>query len=132
MPSARSKLAPCFSGEIEHPIEDFLEEYEGIADKHGLSEREKVETIIRYVIRSERHVWKSLSGYADRDWDEFRAQLCKEYVNPSAEGQFSRQKLIDFANKYARKRMQDEADVINYHRQYNTLSKVLLDSGRIT
>jgi hypothetical protein len=28
--------------------------------------------------------------------------------------------------------MQDESDIINYHHQFNTLSKVLLDSGWIT
>jgi len=132
MPSVRSKLAPHFSGEIDQPVEDFLEEYEELADKFGLTEQEKVETVIRYVDRTQRHVWKSLPGYLDGDWNDLRDDLCEEYVSPSPEGQFSRQKLLDFANKYARKRMNDETDVINYHRQFNNKAKVLVRSGRIT
>jgi len=91
-----------------------------------------VETVIRYVNRSQRHVWQALPGYTDRNWDDFHDELCEEYVNPTTEGQFSKQKLLDFANKYARKRMSDETDVINYQRKFNSLSKTLLESGRIT
>ena len=132
MPSVRSKLAPHFLGEIEHPIEDFLEEYEELADSCGLSNLQKVETIIRYVDHSQRHIWQSLPGYINRKWDDFRDDLCKEYVTPSAENQFSRQKLAEFANKYAQRRMNDKTDVINYQRQFNNHAKVLVKSGRIT
>jgi len=132
MPSVRSKLAPRFSGDIELPIEEFLDKYEEWADKCGLSSRQKVETVIRYVDRSQRHVWQNLPGYFNRDWDTFRNELCTEYVSPTPEGQFSRQKLIDFAAKYARKRMGDETDVINYQCQFNAQSKVLLSTGRVT
>jgi len=132
MPSVRSKIAPHFSGDIEHPIKDFLDEYEGLANKYRLSGREKVETVTQYVDRSQRHVWQNLPGFINRDWDNFRHELCIEYVSPTPEGQFSRQKLVDFASKYARKRMEDKTDVINYQRQFNAQSKVLLSTGRIT
>ncbi len=128
----RSKLVLHFSGKIEHPVEDFLEEYEELADKYGLTEQEKVETVIRYVHRSQRHVWKSLPGFLDRDWNDLRDDLCKEYISPSTEGQFSKQKLLDFANKYAWKRRNDKTDVIHYHCQFNNLAKILVNSGRIT
>jgi hypothetical protein len=132
MPSVRSKLAPHFNGEIEHPVEDFLQEYEELADKCGLTNMQKVEIVIRYVARTERHVWTTLQGYIDRNWDDFCDELCEEYVNPSTEGKFSKQKLVDFADKYARKCMSCETNVINYHRKFNNLAKVLVASGRIT
>jgi hypothetical protein len=56
MPSARSKLAPYFSGEVHDPIEEFLQEYEELADSNGLTRRQKVETIIRYVNPSQRDI----------------------------------------------------------------------------
>jgi len=37
---------PHFSGKIEHPIKDFLEEYKELADNCGLSNLQKVETVI--------------------------------------------------------------------------------------
>jgi len=101
MLSVRSKLALHFSGEIEHPIEDFLEEYKELADNCRLSNLQKVETIMQYVDCSQHHIWQSLPGYANHNWDNFHNDLCKEYVSPSAENQFSRQKLVEFANKYA-------------------------------
>jgi len=89
MPSVRSKLAPHFTGEVEFPIQDFLEEYEELADKCGLTNFQKVETVIRYVDRSQRHIWQSLPGYINCNWDDFRNDLGDEYINPSAKGQCS-------------------------------------------
>jgi hypothetical protein len=132
MPSVRSKLTPHFLGNIEQPIEDFLEEYERLTDRYGLTIPQKVETVIQYVDRSQRHIWQHLPGFLNRDWDAFCDELHEEYVTSTPKGQYSRQKLIEFANTYAWKHMGDETDVINYQRQFNTQSKVLLNSGRMT
>ena len=132
MPSARSRLAPHFSGDIDHPIEEFLQEYEELVDIHGLTEAQKGTTVIRYVDTSQRHIWRSLPGFIDQDWIDLCDQLREEYVSPTAESKFSKQKLVKFVDKSARKRMRDEADVISYHRQFNASSKVLLDTGRVT
>jgi hypothetical protein len=77
--------------------------YEELADNCGLSNFQKVETIIRYVHCSECHIWMTLQGYIDHNWDNLRNKLSEEYINPSPEGWFSKQKLVDFANKYAQK-----------------------------
>jgi len=132
MPSVRSKLTPHFTGKVKFPIQDFLEEYEELADKCGLTNFQKVEIVIRYVDRSQRHIWQSLPGYINHNWDDFCDDLGNEYVNPSAEGQCSRQKLAELANRYARKHMDDETDVTHYHRKFHTLTKTLVNSGRIT
>jgi hypothetical protein len=132
MPSVRSKLAPHFSGEIEYPVEDFLREYEELADECGLTDAQKVEMVIRYVDHSERHIWTSLLGYINCNWDDMREELAHEYVDPSTENRFSKQKLVDFTDKYARRPMTSETDVINYHRKFNNLAKILVTSGRIT
>ena len=132
MPSIRSKLAPCFMGDIEHLIEDFLEEYNRLADRYSLTRQQKVETVIWYVNRSQHHIWQHLPGFLNHDWDAFCNELRNEYVTPTPKGQFSRQKLIEFINTYARKRMGDETDIINYQQQFNAQSKVLLNTGRMT
>ena len=113
-------------------MEDFLEEYEELADKYRLTEQEKVETVIRYVHHSQCHVWKCLPGFLDCDWNDLHNDLCEEYVSPSTKGQFSKQKLLDFANKYAQKCINDKTDIIYYHCQFNNLTKILIDSGHIT
>jgi len=49
MPSACSQHAPSFTGDISEPIQDFLQEYEELANSCGLNDRQKVETIIQYI-----------------------------------------------------------------------------------
>ena len=132
MPSVRSQLAPLFSGDIEEPIEEFLQEYDELADSHGLNSRQKVETIIRYVDPSQCDIWRSLEGFINRDWDDLCHDLNDEYVDPTPQGCYSKQKLQDLASKTAALQMEDEGDVLKYYRDFNRLSKPLLNVGRIT
>src|SRR6266850_2016685 len=132
MPSARSKTAPFFSGNIDNPIEDFLQEYEELADSYRLNSRQKVETVIQYVAQSQRDIWKSLEGYINHDWVDLCCDLRDEYVDPTPQGRYSKQKLQDYTNRRARHQIEDEEDVLKYYRVFNRLSKPLLDSDRIT
>ena len=86
MPLIRSKLAPCFMGNIEYLIEDFLEEYKRLADRYGLTGPQKVETVIWYVDRSQCHIWQHLPGFLNRNWDTFHNKLHKEYISPTPKG----------------------------------------------
>ena len=52
MPSARSTHAPHFAGSKEELLPDFLNEYEDLADSFGLTEEQKVETVLRYIPRT--------------------------------------------------------------------------------
>lgn len=132
MPSTRSKLAPLFTGDIEDPIEEFLQEYEELADNYRLTHRQKVETVVRYIDPSQRDLWKSLDGFINRDWHDLCRDLREEYIDPTPQGRYSKQKLIDLTNKTARLRMEDEGDVLKYYRDFNRLSRPLLDASRIT
>jgi len=73
-----------------------------------------------------------LSGFVHHNWDDLCHELCKEYISPTAQGRFSKQKLVELTNWSARLPMEEETDVINYYRDFNTLSKPLLEAGRIT
>ena len=132
MPSAHSKHVPSFTGDINEPIKDFLQEYEELADSCRLTNRQKVEAIIWYIDPSQHDLWKSLEGYTLCNWDELGHDLRQEYINPMPQGQYSKQKLVDLTNRTSGLRMEDEGDVIKYYRSFNLLSKPLLDAKRIT
>jgi hypothetical protein len=119
-------------GRIDNPIKDFLQEYKELADSYRLTSRQKVETVIRYVAQSQRDIWKSLEGFINRDWDDLCRDLRDEYVDPTPQGRYSKQKLQDYTNKRARRPIEDEEDMLKYYRIFNRLSKSLLDSDRIT
>ena len=88
--------------------------------------------MIQYVNTTQRHIWTSLPGFVRHNWDDLCHELCKEYISPTAQGQFSKQKLVELTNRSAHLPMEEETDIINYQRDFNTLSKPLLEAGRIT
>ncbi|KAF8471565.1 hypothetical protein DFH94DRAFT_617543, partial [Russula ochroleuca] len=83
MPLAHSHRAPYFSGRVCDPIEDFLDEYEELASSCGLSERQKVESVICYIPHALKGFWKSLDGYLSRDWMDLRRAVEDIYDGPS-------------------------------------------------
>jgi len=119
-------------GDISEPIEDFLQEYEELADSCRLTDTQKVEMVIQYVDPSQCDLWRSLDGFILQDWDELCSGLHREYINPTQQGHYSKQKLTDLTNKMSALKMEDEGDIIKYYRNFNLLSKPLLDAGRIT
>ena len=85
MPSRLSHLAPNFSGKPGDPIEDFLVKYEELANCCGLTDREKVKTVIWYIRPSLDYFWMSLDGYSACNWTVFRRELKEaSYEVPSA------------------------------------------------
>jgi hypothetical protein len=82
MPPPRSHRAPYFSGRVGDLIEDFLNEYEELANSCGLTDCQKVETIIRYIPLTLQDLWKSLDGYLVHDWTDFRRVLKDIYDGP--------------------------------------------------
>ena len=71
----------------------------------------------------------SLSAFVHHDWDDLCCKLHKEYISPTAQGWFSKQKLVELTNCSVQLPMEEETDVINYHHDFNTLSKPLLEAG---
>ncbi|KAI0280448.1 hypothetical protein BC826DRAFT_884641, partial [Russula brevipes] len=132
MPAPDSSLAPYFSGRVDAPIQEFLRDFEELADNCRLTERQKVEKLIRYVHRSQHNHIRTLDGFETRDWDEFKNSLEESYDPIPMQRQYSRQRLYDFLRYASQSRMNGESDVIEYHRQFQTLSRPLFNSQRLT
>ncbi|KAH9988494.1 hypothetical protein BJV77DRAFT_949502 [Russula vinacea] len=115
MPPPRSHRTPYFSGWVSDPIEDFLTEYEELANSCSLSDQQKVETVIRYIPLPLRDLWKSLYGYLARDWIDLKLTIEEIYNNTSALSRHSEQKLLDFVRQSSKSRMSNEEDVLQYY-----------------
>jgi hypothetical protein len=115
MPPSRSHRAPFFTGHVPDPLKNFLKEYEILADGHELTDREKVETITRYIPVGLQDYWESLDGYATGDWDLFRESLEATYPNSSAGDRHSKHRLYDYIRQVSRSRMRDEDDVLELY-----------------
>ena len=79
MPTSKSQRAPRFSGQDDEILSEFLHEYEDLANGNGLTEKQKVETILRYIPRLLSNLWSTLPGYQTATWSSFRAKLEELY-----------------------------------------------------
>jgi hypothetical protein len=132
MPSARSSRAPHFSGDEDELLTEFLCEYEDLADGCMLTPEQKVETVLRYIPRTLRHLWTMLPGYRAGDWDDFRANLEEIHPDVTASSRHTTQGLETFRKLSAKSRIRDEADVLKYYRNFLTVATPLLADDRIT
>jgi hypothetical protein len=132
MPPPRSNRTPHFSGQVGNPLKDFFYEYKEFADSCGLTEHQKVETVIRYIPISLQDFWKSQNGYSTGDWADLKHDLLDIYDDTPAQSHHSKQKLVDFIRWSAKLHMHDEEDVQEYYQQFLVLSKPLLDAHHLT
>src|SRR5260370_12202935 len=82
MPPPHSYDAPYYSGQVGDPIEDFLREYEELADGCNLTQQQKVEKITRYICPELRYLWQSRPAYRARSAANFSLQLPPIYHHP--------------------------------------------------
>ena len=131
MPAGKSQRAPYFSGEVGESLSEFLREYEDLADGNGLTERQKVETILRYVPRSVRNFWADLPGYAPAKWSRFRAEIERFYPDVEARTRCTRHALTEFVELSAESRIRDENDIMKYYRNFLTIALPLCKKNKL-
>jgi hypothetical protein len=132
MPGARSNKAPRFKGEGGELFSHFLREFEALATIHGLSNAERVETLLWYAAPHLADFWRSLDGYDTCDWPAFRATLQQLYRNTKATTCYTKQGLINFVDGHAQTRIRDEEDVVSYYREFLERSMPLYNSRQLS
>lgn len=132
MPTPPSAEAPYFDDQSNAPATFFLREYDTIATSHGLSGKQKLETIVHYIARPMRDHWKTLEGYSTGDWETFKLALESRYPDTSTARHYIPRILQDFVHISAKNRMQNEHDVMTYYRCFLTISKPLINKRLIT
>ena len=132
MPTPPSAEAPYFDDQSNAPVTFFLREYDTIANSRGLSDRQKVETIVHYIARPMRDLWKTLEGYSTGDWETFKLALASRYPDTATARHYIPRILQDFVHISAKNRMQNEHDVMTYYRCFLTISNPLIHKRLIT
>jgi hypothetical protein len=135
MPSARSSRSSrplYFSADKDQLISEFLHDYEEFADSCRLTRDQKFETILRYIPRGLKRLWKALPAYNAGDWDNFKIALIDLYPDVTSLSRDTRQGLETFRKLSAKSHIRDETDVLKYYRNFLTVATPLLEHQRIT
>ncbi|KAF8262850.1 hypothetical protein EI94DRAFT_1808196 [Lactarius quietus] len=132
MPYLKDHKAPHFSGEVGDRLDDFLQEYEELANLHALTAQQKLETVLRYVPTKLQDLWQFLDGYANHDWTVFRRSLEHVYRTTSTEAKYSKARLFQFVVHRSRYQMLSEEDVHRYYREFLVYCQPLITTNAIT
>ena len=84
MPGPRSTDVPYFSKTTTSSFTDFMHEYQALATTNGLTDAQKVETILRYVSPDLHKFWKTVDGFTANNWATFSTALEAMYLDTSA------------------------------------------------
>jgi len=78
MPAPGLRQAPDFDLQNPEELQEFLEEFEKLAKRCGLTMREKVKMVVRYVDRETKRFWKRLEGYGE-DYARLKKKILGAY-----------------------------------------------------
>ena len=78
MPAPGSRRAPDFDSRNPKELKKFLEEFEELAEKFGLTIREKAKIVVKYADKEMKQFWKRLEGYGD-DYVKLKRKIIGAY-----------------------------------------------------
>ncbi|KAJ3858706.1 hypothetical protein EV359DRAFT_17597, partial [Lentinula novae-zelandiae] len=113
-------------------LRDFLEEFEGHAVAQELTDNEKVRSILKYVDGMTRSYWKTLDSYEERDWEKMKTELFDAYPGARKGHRYTVKGLLKLAESNALKRIEEEADLIEYYCQFRIMSRLLKIDKKVT
>jgi hypothetical protein len=132
LPSPHSKYAPRFTDAPSESINAFLNEFDTIADDLGLSDANKVISIIRFTSDDLQSFWTLSNNYIARNWPAFRKELHYLHRNAKTEILRTRPGLQVFIEQSAQNRLADEDDLITYHCRFLEFSRRLRTANQLT
>ena len=125
MPGPRLTNTPYFSKTTTGSFTDFMHEYQALATANGLTDAQKVETILRYVSPDLRKFWKTVDGFTANNWATFSTALEAMYPDTSAATRLTKKALQDLLYNTSRSRMRNEEDVMDYYQEFLELANPL-------
>jgi len=73
-----SRRAPDFDSRNLEELEEFLDEFEELVEKFGLTTREKAKMVVKYANKKTKQFWKRLKGYGD-DYVKLKRKIIGAY-----------------------------------------------------
>jgi len=117
MPALGSKQAPEFDSRNLEELKEFLEEFEELAERHGLTTKEKTKIIVKYVDKETKKFWKRLKGYRD-NYRKLKRKIIGAYSKTLLENKPTVAKLVKLVKKLAKGSITDEKDLNIYYRKF--------------
>jgi len=130
MPAPGSKRAPEFDSRNSEELKEFLEEFEELAERHGLTTKEKTKMVVKYVDKKIKKFWKRLERYGD-DYGKLKRKIMGAYSKTLLEDKPTVAKLVKLVKKSAKGSITDEEDLDTYYRKFWIIAADLVEADVI-
>jgi len=101
MPAPGSRYVPEFDSQNTEELKEFLEEFEELAERHGLTTKEKTKMVVKYVDKETKKFWKRLEGYGD-NYGKLKRKIMGAYSKTLLEDKPMVAKLVKLVKKSAK------------------------------
>jgi len=130
MPAPGSRRAPEFDSQNPEELKKFLEEFEKLAERHGLTTKEKAKMVVKYVDKEIKKFWKRLEGFGD-DYMILKRKIIEAYLKTFLEDKPTVAKLVKLVKKSAKGNIADEEDLDMYYRKFWIVAADLVEANII-
>jgi len=122
--------APEFDLQNPEKLKKFLEEFKELAERHGLTTKEKVKIVVKYVDKEMKKFWKRLEGFGD-DYIILKRKIMEAYSKTLLEDKLTVTKLVKLVKKSAKGSIADEEDLDMYYRKFWIVAADLVEADII-
>jgi len=130
MPVPESRHAPEFNSRNPEELKEFLEEFEELAERHGLMTKKKTKIVVKYIDKETKKFWKRLKGYGD-DYVMLKRKIIGAYSKTLLEDKLTVAKLVKLVKKLAKESIKDEEDLDTYYRKFWIVAADLVETDVI-
>jgi len=130
MPAPGSRCAPEFDSWNPEKLKEFLEEFEELAERYGLTTKEKTKMVVKYVDKEMKKFWKRLKEYRD-DYVMLKRKIMGAYSKTLLEDKPTVAELVKLVKKSAKRSIEDEEDLDIYYRKFWIVAADLVEADVI-
>ena len=114
MPAPGSRRALDFDSQNSEDLKEFLEEFEELAEKCGLTAKKKAKMVVKYADRETKKFWKRLKEYGD-DYEILKKKILGAYSKTLLEDKPTVAQLVKLVKKSAKELIEDKEDLDAYY-----------------
>jgi len=130
MPAPGSRCAPELDSRNPEELKEFLEEFEELAERYGLTTKEKAKMVVKYVDKEMKKFWKGLEGFGD-NYMILKRKIMGAYSKTLLEDKPTVAELVKLVKKLAKGSIADEEDLDTYYRKFWIVAVDLVEADII-
>jgi len=130
MPAPGSRQAPEFDSRNPAELKEFLEDFEELAKRYGLTMKEKAKIVVKYVDKETKKFWKRLGGYRD-DYGKLKRKIMEAYLKTLLEDKPTVAELVKLVRKSAKGSIDEEEDLDTYYQRFWIVAVDLVETDII-